>query len=81
MQFPLSQLLPVPSPIPSPQNPLLLHFPSEKSKLPGISTKHGIPSYNKTKHVSHIKAGQSNQVGGKELQKQAKESEIALIPC
>lgn len=34
---------------PSPPIPVLLHFPSDKNRLPRISTKHSITSYNKSR--------------------------------
>lgn len=41
---------------------LLLHFPSQNSdSLLGISTKHGITSYNKTKH-KHSYQGWTRQL-------------------
>lgn len=44
-QFPLPSLLPAPPNLPSSPDPLLLYFPSEKGRPPGISIKHGITSY------------------------------------
>ena len=71
-----SQLLSPTSHLPSSPDTLFL-FPSRTQQVTQgyLSIEHGRTSYNKTRHLPHIKAGRGNPVEGKGSQTQAKESE------
>lgn len=65
----------VPFHLPFSQDPLFFHLPSENSSLSGLSTKHGIISYNKISHITLYKAYTSNTIGGNRVSKTGKISQ------
>lgn len=68
---------PHPSPISAPS--FLSASPQKTSRFQGTSTKHGITSYNKSRHTSSHQ-GSYETAGGRQSHKQVKRSETALTP-
>lgn len=56
-------------------------FSLEKSRTPEISTQHHIISYNKTRHIHHIKDRQGKPIRGKTSPKQAKSQRQSCFHC